>query len=54
MRFYIMLFDSSLGTSVLDLFRFDTDPDPQNRFVEKLIRPKIEKIPTFLYFFMNL
>ena len=46
-----LLQDNSEENSVMDPFNFDTDPDPQIRFVEKRIRisPKIEKyVKTFL------
>ena len=42
---------STLNTSVVDLFHFDTDPDPWIRFVEK---PKICLIPTSLHIFFIL
>ena len=41
---------SQLWAGCTALSQFDTDPDPRIHFVEKRIRirPKVEKIPTFL------
>ena len=40
-----------ITSSVADQFRFDTDPDPQIRFVEKRIRIRLWKTYELFYYF---